>query len=143
MRYFDSGVLVKLYVAEPRTADAVQFVNDSKNLPPFTGLHGLEMRSALRQKAGRGEISTDDCARLLSDLEADIQSGAYAASPVNWPDVFAQAEALSAAHGSATLCRSLDTLHVALALFLGATEICTFDHRQSRMAAAAGLLVVP
>lgn len=36
----------------------------------------------------------------------------------------------------------LDTLHVALALELGATEFCTFDLRQSRMAAAAGLMVV-
>ncbi len=38
--------------------------------------------------------------------------------------------------------RSLDTLHVALALELGATEFCSFDLRQSRMAAAAGLAVI-
>jgi predicted nucleic acid-binding protein len=61
---------------------------------------------------------------------------------VSWPDVFASAEALSAAHGIGTLCRSLDTLHVALALELGATEFCTFDLRQSRMASAAGLKII-
>ena len=44
--------------------------------------------------------------------------------------------------GLGTLCRSLDTLHVALALTSGATEFCTFDLRQSRMAAAAGLTVI-
>jgi hypothetical protein len=53
----------------------------------------------------------------------------------------ATAVALSASHGIGTLCRSLDTLHVALAMELGATEFCTFDLRQSRMAAAAGLVV--
>jgi hypothetical protein len=36
----------------------------------------------------------------------------------------------------------LDTLHVALALELDAAEFCSFDLRQSRMAAAAGLTVI-
>jgi len=49
---------------------------------------------------------------------------------------------LSAAHGADTLCRSLDTLHVALALEFGATEFCSFDLRQSLMAAAVGLTVI-
>jgi predicted nucleic acid-binding protein len=62
--------------------------------------------------------------------------------PAEALDVFATAESLSAAHGISTLCRSLDTLHVALALELGATEFCTFDLRQARMAAAAGLNVI-
>lgn len=41
------------------------------------------------------------------------------------------------------LCRSLDTLHVALALELGATEFCTFDARQAAMAKTANLAVMP
>jgi predicted nucleic acid-binding protein len=68
--------------------------------------------------------------------------GVHERVTVSWPDVFATAEALSAADGVTTLCRSLDTLHVALALELGATEFCTFDLRQSRMAASAGLTVI-
>ena len=142
MRYFDTGVLLKLYVSEPREDDAERLFKASPSPPPFTELHGLELRSALRQKEGRGEISANDCARSLGDLDADLSSGVYATPAVDWPDVFARAEALSAAHGAPTLCRSLDTLHVALAQFLGATEICTFDQRQSQMAAAAGLVIV-
>lgn len=57
MRYFDTGVLLKLYLPEPRAAEAVAFVNDSSGKPPLNHLHELEMRSALRQKAGRGEVT--------------------------------------------------------------------------------------
>ncbi len=142
MRYFDTGVLLKLYLPEPRAAEAATFVNDSPGTPPVNHLHELEMRSALRQKAGRGEVTQTECEALIAQVESDLTTGVHERVTVSWPDVFATAEALSAAHGVPTLCRSLDTLHVALALELGATEFCSFDLRQSRMAAAAGLTVI-
>jgi len=142
MRYFDTGVLLKLYLPEPRAAEAVAHVGTSNNVPPITPLHELEMRSALRQKAGRGEISQTECEALLAQMEADLTSGVHERLAVVWADVFAHAESLSAEHGVTTLCRTLDTLHVALALELGASDFCTFDHRQSLMAAAAGLNVI-
>ena len=126
MRYFDTGVLLKLYLAELRAADAVKFVNSSGNKPPFTELHRLEMRSALRQKKGRGDITMAECQTLLADLQKDVSQGVFQSHSVSWPDVFVRAEALSASHGAATLCRSLDTLHVALAMEMGVTEFCTF-----------------
>ena len=142
MRYFDTGVLLKLYLPEPRAAEAVAFVNTSPGKPPVSQLHELEMRSALRQKAGRGELTQTECDALIAQVHADLTEGGIERVTVSWPDVFATAEALSAAHGIGTLCRSLDTLHVASALEPRATEFCTFDLRQSRMAAAAGLAVI-
>ena len=143
MRYFDTGVLLKLYLPEKRSAEAVDLVRSAIGPPPFTRLHGLEMRAALRQKTGRGEISEDESRQLFADLEADLLAGVHVQPAVNWQDVFDHADALTATHGAATLCRSLDTLHVALAITLGATEFCTFDKRQAKMAVAAGLFVVP
>lgn len=140
MRYFDTGVLLNLYLPEPRAAEAVAHV--SASVPTITPLHELEMRSALRQKVGRGEITRAECEALMADLDADLSSGVHLRATVVWADVFARAESLSHTHGTITLCRSLDTLHVALALELGATEFCTFDHRQCLMAAAAGLTVI-
>jgi hypothetical protein len=61
MRYFDTGVLLKLYLPEPGADEAVAFVKASGNVPPLTLLHELEMRSALRQKFGRGEITGIEC----------------------------------------------------------------------------------
>jgi predicted nucleic acid-binding protein len=71
-----------------------------------------------------------------------FDSGVFAVTSPGWAGVFAKAESLATAH-AANLCRSLDTLHVALALELGATEFCTFDQRQAVMAKAAGLPLVP
>ena len=142
MRYFDTGVLLKLYLPEPRTAEAIAFVSASPGKPLVTHLHELEIRSALRQKSGRGELTQVECDTLIAQVESDLAAGVHERVTASWQDVFATAEALSAAHGVATLCRSLDTLHAALALELGATEFCTFDLRQSQMAAAAGLTVI-
>lgn len=143
MRYFDTGILLKLYLPEPRAAEAVGLVNATPGKPPLTLLHELEMRSALRQKAGRGELTQQECDALIAQLDSDLTNGVHDRVTVSWPDVFATAESLSAAHGVGTLCRSLDTLHVALALELGAAEFCSFDSRQSHMAAAAGFTVIP
>jgi predicted nucleic acid-binding protein len=143
MRYFDSGLLLKLYVSEPREKEAEQLFYSSPTPPPFTQLHGLEMRSAVRQKLGRGEIDLAESERILLALNGDLAAGIFSQPNVSWPDVFLRAEAFSAAHGASTLCRSLDTLHVALATVLGANEFCTFDARQARMAPAVGLTVIP
>ena len=87
-------------------------------------------------------MTQTECDALIAQVQADITEGVLERVTVSWPHVFATAEALSAAHGIGTLRRSLDTLHVALALELGVAEFCTFDLRQSRMAAAAGLDVI-
>jgi predicted nucleic acid-binding protein len=142
MRYFDTGVLLKPYLPEPRAAEAVAFVNDTPGKLPINLLHELEMRSALRQKTGRGELTQSECDALIGQVESDLITGVHDRVSVSWPDVFATAEVLSAAHGIGTLCRSLDTLHVALAIEHRATEFCTFDLRQARMAKAAGLTVI-
>lgn len=142
MRYFDTGVLLKLYLPEPRAAEAITHVRSSAHPPPITRLHELELRSALRQKAGRGEISHAECTAVLAQMDADLAGRVLERVEVQWTDVFAIAESLSDKHGTGTLCRSLDTLHGALAMSLETAEFCTFDHRQSLMAAAAGLVLI-
>lgn len=80
---------------------------------------------------------------MLASFENDLAAGVFAEMSPAWAEVFAKAENLAAVHAATNLCRSLDTLHVALALEVGATEFCTFDGRQAVMAKAAGLVVVP
>jgi predicted nucleic acid-binding protein len=52
-----------------------------------------------------------------------------------------EAERLSASHSEKLGTRSLDVLHVAAAVVLGAKEFHTFDTRQAKLAKAAGLKV--
>jgi predicted nucleic acid-binding protein len=143
MRYFDTAILLKLYIAERRDTEAQAWVYSAPHSPHVTPLHELELKSAIRQKAGRGEITGTECQQALSELTLDLFAGAYNLPWVDWSEVFSVAESLSNSHGIRTLCRSLDTLHVAMAVVLGATEFCTFDHRQALMAKAAGMDVVP
>jgi len=101
------------------------------------------MKAAMARRCGRGEITAAEHAQMLADFERDIAAGVFAVAAPAWLAVFAHAESLANAHAARNLCRSMDTLHVALAQALGATEFCTFDQRQTAMARAAGLTVVP
>lgn len=143
MRYFDSGVLLKLYLREPNSPQAVALVHEKGSALPLTALHRLEMKAAIGQKHRRGEITAPERDASLVDFENDLATGVFAEIAPGWQAVFARAETLASAHASANLCRTLDTLHVALALELGATEFCTFDVRQAVMARTANLAVVP
>ena len=57
----------------------------------------------------------------------------------HWPGAFRQAQELAGAHSCGTGCRSLDTLHCAVALQLGPLEFLSTDTRQMAVAAATGL----
>ncbi|HRI12139.1 MAG TPA: hypothetical protein PLX89_03960 [Verrucomicrobiota bacterium] len=72
---------------------------------------------------------------MLSDLSSDV----FASAEPYWPEVLLEAERLSAAYSATLGTRSLDILHVASALVLGARDFLTFDTRQGALAAAVGL----
>jgi predicted nucleic acid-binding protein len=108
---------------------------------PYTPLHHLEVRNALRALVGRRRLTSDESSRLLVHLEGDVSSERLLEVPIDLYAVFLAAEALSARHASRILSRSLDTLHVAAALELGCSRFVTFDTRQGRLADACGLKV--
>jgi hypothetical protein len=83
------------------------------------------------------------CDRALVDLQTDLDTGALIVVPAEWPDVYRLAESISKRHTIAGGHRSLDVLHVATALHLGAREFLTFDTNQRKLAAAEKLKVKP
>jgi hypothetical protein len=85
------------------------------------------------------------CAVLRSggdrDFQHDLGSGLWLQT--NWPDeAFGVSVQLAKAHIAHTGTRTLDTLHVAAALQLGAREFWTLDERQAKLAKTVGLRVV-
>ncbi len=102
----------------------------------------IEVRAALRQKRGRGDLSANALQQILASFTQDLTLGFYDVVSPSWDEVFTQVETISASHTATTLCRTLDALHVALAIELGASEFCTFDKRQALLAEAMGLVVV-
>jgi predicted nucleic acid-binding protein len=88
----------------------------------------------------RGVSSDEDASRFYIASEADREANVWAEMSI--PDAaYETAMELARKHGPHLLMRTLDTLHVACALELGAHEFWTFDQRQSKLAKAAGLTV--
>ena len=80
--------------------------------------------------------------RVLKDVQADKDADVLQTPTVEWPEVWMQADRLTAQYALTTQCRTLDVLHVAVALQLEIKTFGTADLRQSALARKAGLKVV-
>ena len=72
--------------------------------------------------------------RTLARLMDDVRRGRWQLPRYALSDVYRKAEELSGKHAASTGCRSLDILHVAGAVVLGARDFLTFDARQGKLA---------
>jgi len=140
--YYDTGLLLKLYTNESDSEAIRNFVLRRGEALVFTPMHHAECTSALRLKCFRGEAGEEEVAGALRDIESDVATGVLRATLVDWDAAWLRGRVLSDAHAAATGCRTLDALHVACALLLGAEEMVTGDRRQAALARKAGLRVV-
>lgn len=141
--YFDTALLVKAYVEEETSPLADALLRDATVPVAFTGLHGLEIRTALRLKLFRGELSAAELAGALQTLQSDLEAGLLSNPGLNLEAMFNLAEGLSAKYAAETGARSLDILHVAAAVELDVDAFASFDERQRAMARKAGLKLLP
>ena len=139
--YADTGFLCSLYAPDAHTHLAVARMTRQTLPLPFTWLHQLEFRNALRLRVFRGDITPAQRDASLNAMLADLAAGAMARAEPPLTDLTTEAERLSAMHSETLGTRSLDVLHVASALVLGFSEFLSFDHRQTALARAAGLRV--
>ena len=141
--YFDSAIIVKLYVQEATSPDAIRLV--SRYAPPYalTQWQLIEVHNAIRLKAFRGEITTVEMNQSIAAVQQDVAAGRWQRPAYDTALVEHTTEELSAAHAATLGCRTLDIIHVAAALLTGAKEFITFDVRQSALARRAGLIVKP
>ena len=139
--YADTGFLCSLYSPDAHTPRAVARMAHQPLPLPFVWLHQLELRNALRLRVFRGEITPLQREAALNLILADLAGGVLAAVSPPHAAMMTEAERLSALHSEALGTRSLDILHVASALVLGAADFLTFDRRQAALATAAGLKV--
>jgi hypothetical protein len=97
----------------------------------------------LRLKAFRKEITTAEMEASLEGFNGDILAGRWKVPEYKEATVWKLARELSDRHAATLGCRTLDLLHVAVALSLGVTTFVTFDQRQGAMAKLEGLTVKP
>lgn len=138
-RYYDTGLLLKLYTEEPESRIIRRMVVEAQESLPFHTFHRSECASALHLKAFRRECSVAQANRALQDIDADLRSGVLQSILPDWEEVWQRCHELVRAHSADTGCRVLDTLHVACALELGFREFVTSDRRQAALVEIVGL----
>ena len=141
--YPDSSFLVSLHRNDQHHSLAQSFLARAAQSLVFNPLHRLEVRNALRNAAANGEMTSRDCRLAFHQIEEDLRDGLLIHTAIPWTDVFQRADELSAAHAAREGQRTIDLLHVAIALECGATAFLSFDKRQRRVAQNAGLKVRP
>jgi len=141
-RYYDTGVLLKLYTPEGDSDRVRAFVRRAGEPLTFTALHRAECTSALRLKVFRGEAAESEVISALRDIDEDVASGVLHATELEWTAALWRCIGLADAHAGTTGCRTLDTLHVSCAATLGARVMVTSDPRQACLARKAGLKTV-
>ncbi|MGD1084661.1 MAG: type II toxin-antitoxin system VapC family toxin [Verrucomicrobiota bacterium] len=140
MIYLDTGCLVKLYYPEPDSQKIVALVAGRPIC--FNPLHELEFINALHLKIFHRSASPSQVKAAAGLVEADVKSGVLRRPGTNWDNVFRSATDLARQHSASFGCRSLDVLHCAAALILGADEFVSADVRQKQLAGAMGLKLV-
>ena len=105
----------------------------------FTGFHRIELRNALSLAVFQQRLTPAEAEAAWTQVLEDLQAGVLVAKPDLWARLVPEAEALAMHHTPTIGTRSLDVLHVSAALVMGATEFCTFDARQGKLAQLAGM----
>ena len=145
----DTSFLCAMYVRQDNSLAAAAHFKAMPEALHVSGLLLYEFRQSVRfqvwlhaRDKAKGYPQAD-CDRALADLQTDLDTGALVVVTADWPDVHRLAENLSKRHTMTGGHRSLDVLHVATALHLGAREFLTFDTNQRKLAAAEKLKVKP
>lgn len=137
--YVDSSALAKLYVPEAESERLDSFLRGRRGLM-ISELAITEVLSAVgrrkRERALRAELANE----IRDALLADADSGSFNRLDLS-PAVHREAEHLLLATESVPL-RTLDALHIALALSGAATHVLTFDRRMREAAVQTGLNVI-
>ena len=135
--YVDSSALAKLYVPETESEILDTFLRSRRDLM-ISELCMTEVLSAVARRRREGALNLEQAHQIRDALISDVQSfRRLDLSPV----IHREAERMLLSADSVPL-RTLDALHIALALFGGAKRLVTFDVRMSEAAALNGLLTI-
>lgn len=141
--YADTSFIVSLYIPEtPRSERAIAYMEQFREALPFTPLHRLETRNAIRLMVWSKRITAVDRTRAFREIEADLDSGLFLIhTAIDQTETYRRAEKIGSTHIETIGSRSSDVFHVAAALQLGFRHFLTFDQKQLDLARAVGLKV--
>jgi predicted nucleic acid-binding protein len=136
--YADASFLFSLYAIDAHSRSAAKLIRQAKPPLLLSELTQIEFVNALRLNQHRHQLTADETDELDRMFHEDIRAGILVVRGLE-PTAFARATELSRKHTPGLGVRTLDILHVACAVTLGAKSFFTFDQRQAKLAQAAGL----
>ncbi|MCW1924205.1 PIN domain-containing protein [Luteolibacter arcticus] len=139
--YADTGFLVSVHSRDANTSRALARMTTQTFPLAWSWMHELEFRNAMRLRVFRGEVLESEVALVFEKVQRRLEEGVYGKANPPVERIVDEFERLSASFSTKLGTRSLDVLHVSLALVLGVKEFLTFDSRQIALAKAAGLKV--
>jgi len=132
---------VKLYHPEDLSQEVTNLVEQLQTAILFSSLHELEIKNAISLKVYRKEMQEKQAEQIVGDIDSDISSGLLARIHPEWSGVSRRALHISKNITPATGSRTLDILHIAIALEYGCHTFITHDNRQGKAAGITGLQV--
>jgi len=135
--YLDTSFLIKLYVAEPGSTDAVSWFRQYRDEVLISSLTDVEVAAALYQK-----LPANEALQAHEIYRGDRILGVYGKIIVD-EAVFAEASAVAVQCAERFRLRSLDAIHLASALSAGIANFATYDARLAGAAASMGLTIIP
>jgi predicted nucleic acid-binding protein len=137
--YADSSFFVALYIPDEHSPAARRLLAQHDRIW-LTPLHRAEWVHAVARRLFQRDLSMGEVQALYDKFEGHRQSHVWVEAPL--PQMaFDRCIQLAKQHGTRIGMATLDTLHVASALELGAQHFWTFDERQANLARAVGLKV--
>jgi len=136
--YLDTSAFLKLYFKEHGSEAVQQLIASQRHPLPVWEIQQMEMVNAMRLKVFWKEISLAEAERQISLFKDRRRRGLYYQAEIDRLELSETFERLSlqtVRNGG----RTLDILHVACALVLGASHFLTFDAKQRLVARESGL----
>ena len=144
--YADTGFLMSLYGRDANSPRAVALVARHKPVFFLTEFGEVEFNNAVERllfSRRAGAYWTLSEAHAVRDrLEQHVNAGVFQLRPVP-SEAWQTAIGLSRHYTAKLGTRTLDVLHVAVAMSLQPGVFFTFDRRQWKLAKAVGLRVLP
>jgi predicted nucleic acid-binding protein len=143
--YPDTSFLCSLYTEQEHSAIATAYRHTFADPLPatplleFEFLQSIELQVFLFAQDRKRGLSPREAELVAGDWAHDIATGSVQIVPCDMGEVIRYALSLSRAHSANGGHRSLDILHLATAVHLGAKEFLSFDQRQIALAKKIGL----
>lgn len=139
--YWDTSCVLALYAPEEISSQAAELASLEKGQIHSSAMLEFEMTFAVHAKEARGEIPRGSSTRVLSQFQTDLQRGRFLLVPLGL-DIKTCTKDIAARTLQVeppVFLRTLDGIHIATALELGASELITADRKMADAATLLGI----